>query len=137
MAVPASAQTVERFRDGFECWNGGQIDLMQDMYAEDGEFDVSAVFTDTPPFKGHGSMRQWDAMWTAWEGIRLDPIEVFNAGSGRFVVDIRLWGKGRQSGVEVDQRFGLLYTLRDSDDKIVRCQLFPSLAAAMAAAAAS
>lgn len=56
---------------------------------------------------------------------------------GRFVVDVRLWGKGKRSGVEVDQRFAYLYTLRESDDKIVRCQLFMSVDAAMEHATAS
>jgi ketosteroid isomerase-like protein len=128
----ASPEVVARFKDGFECWNGGELDLMQDMYAEDGEFDLSAVFTDTPPFRGHESMRRrWDEMWETWEGIRLDPLEVLDLDHGRFVVDVRLWGKGKRSGAEVDQRFAYLYTLREEDEKIVRCQLFPSVQAAM------
>ena len=138
MPATASPQVVERFREGFECWNDGELDLMQDMYAEDGEYDMSAVFTDTTPFKGHESMRrQWDEMWKAWEGIRMDPLEVFDAGGGRFVVDVRLWGKGRRSGAEVDQRYVLLYTLREGDEKVVRCQLFPSRQAAVDSAAAA
>lgn len=128
----ASPEVLERFNEGFECWNGGELDLMQDGYAEDGEVDLSAVFTDTPPIRGHENMRRyWDELWETWEGIRLDPLEVFDVGGGRFVVDVRLWGKGKRSGAEVDQRFGYLYTLRDSDEKIVRCQLFPTVQAAM------
>jgi hypothetical protein len=61
----------------------------------------------------------------------MDPLEVFELGHGRFVVDVRLWGKGKRSGAEVDQRFAYLYTLRQSDDKVVRCQLFPTVQAAM------
>jgi ketosteroid isomerase-like protein len=132
MPQTASPEVIERFNEGFECWNGGELDLMQDGYAEDGEFDLSAVFTDTAPFRGHESMRRhWDEMWETWEGIRMDPLEVFDVGHGRFVVDVRLWGKGKRSGAEVDQRFAYLYTLREADEKIVRCQLFPSVQAAM------
>ena len=135
MAVSASPRITERFKEGFECWNDGDLDLMQDMYAEDGEYDMSAVFTDATPIRGHESMRrQWESLWEAWEGIRMDPQEVFDVGNGRFVVDIRFWGKGVRSGAEVDQRYALLYTIRTSDEKIVRCQLFPNLAAAMNAA---
>jgi ketosteroid isomerase-like protein len=134
----ASPEVVERFREGFECWNGGELDLMQDMYAEDGEFDVSAVFTDTPPFKGHESMRrQWDELWETWEGIRQDPLEVFELGGGRFLVEVRLWGKGKRSGVEVDQRFAYVYTVREADEKIVRAQLFATVEAAMQAVVAA
>ena len=46
-------------------------------------------------------------------------------------MDVRLWGKGKRSGAEVDQRFAYLYTLREDDEKIVRCQFFPTVQAAM------
>ena len=134
----ASPEVVERFKDGFECWNGGELDLMQDAYAEDGEVDLSAVFRDTRPYRGHESMRRlWDEMWETWEGFRMDPLEVFDVGGGRFVVDVRLWGKGKRSGVEIDQRFAYLYTLRAGDEKIVRCQLFLTVQAATDCATAS
>jgi ketosteroid isomerase-like protein len=138
MPQTASPEVIERFNEGFECWNGGELDLMQDMYVEDGEFDLSAVFVDTPPFRGHESMRRyWDELWETWEGVRMDPLEVFDVGRGRFVVDVRQWGKGKRSGAEVDQRFAYLYTLREGDEKIVRCQLFPTVQAAMGFATAS
>jgi ketosteroid isomerase-like protein len=138
MAQTAPPEIQDRFKEGFEWWNCGELDLMQDHYAEDAEFDVSPVFTDTQPYRGHGSMRRyWDELWDAWEGIRMDPLEVFDIGGGRFVVDLRLWGKGKRSGVEVDQRFGSLYTLRAADDKVVRFQLFPTVQAALDFATAS
>jgi ketosteroid isomerase-like protein len=138
MSRAASPEITERFKEGFEQWNCGEIDLMQEDYAEDAEFDFSAVFTDMEPIRGRESIRrQWDEMWKAWEGIRLDPLEVFDLSDGRFVVDVRLWGKGKRSGVEVDQRLALLYTVREGDQKVVRNQLFPSVQAAMDHAAAS
>jgi hypothetical protein len=81
--------------------------------------------------------RYWDEVWEIWEGMRMDPLEVFDIGRGRYVVDVRLWGKGKRSGAEVDQRFANLYTLRPTDNKIVRCQLFPTIQAAMDFATAS
>jgi ketosteroid isomerase-like protein len=107
-------------------------------YAEDGELDLSAVFTDAPVIRGHEGMRQQlDRFWEAWEGVRMEALEVFKVDDRRFVVDVRLWGKGRRSGAEVDQRFAALYTLRDGDNKIVRCQFFSTVQAATDFAAAS
>lgn len=138
MPQKASPEVLDWFKEGFECWNGGELDLMQDKYAEDAEFDVSTVFTDTPPVRGHEDMRRyWDELWEVWEGIRMDPLEVFDIGGGRFVVDVRWWGKGKRSGAEVDQRFAYLYTLREADEKIVRCQLFSTIQAALDSATAS
>jgi ketosteroid isomerase-like protein len=125
-------QIPDEFKRGFECWQSGELDLMEDTYADDAELDVSAVFTDTRPYRGKESMRRyWAEVWEAWEGSRMEPLQVFDVGGGRFAVDLRLWGKGKRSGAEIDQRFGCLYTLRPSDNKIVRCQLFPTLEAAM------
>ena len=128
----------ERVTEGFEFWNCGEPALMLDLYAEDGELDLSAVFTDMHPYRGQDSMRrQLEAMWEAWEGVRMESLGVFGVGEGRFVVDVRWWGKGRRSGVEVDQRFAFLYTIRASDNKIMRSQLFPTVQAATDAATAS
>lgn len=111
---------------------------MQAMYAEDAVFDVSAVFTDVAPVRGHQSMRRyWHDVWEVWGGLRLDPLEAFDVGDRRYVVDVRLWGKGKRSGVEVDQRFAFLYTLRPEDEKIIRAQLLPDVAAALSAVESS
>ena len=53
------------------------------------------------------------------------------------MVDVRLWGKGRRSGAEVDERFAFLYPLRSGDDKVIRAQLVPDVAAALSAAESS
>ncbi len=132
MPETVSPEILARVKENFEWWNGGEPQLMLNEYAEDGELDLSGVFTDMPVIRGHEGMRhQLDEFWEAWEGVRMDALEVFDAGRGRFVVDVRLWGKGRRSGAEVDQRFACLYTLRDSDKKIVRCQFFPTVRVAM------
>jgi hypothetical protein len=126
-------------REGFECWNAGEIDLMAEMYDREGEFDPSAVFPDVSPVRGREAMvRFWGETWETWEGIRMDPLDLLPAGAaeGRrfFVVPIRLWGKGRRSGVEVDQEFASLYTLREADQLIIKNQVFPTVEDATAAA---
>jgi ketosteroid isomerase-like protein len=127
-----SSQSVDRVRRGYEYWNSGTPDLMLDLFAEDAELDFSAVFTEMGVYRGRDSMRRrLDDLWDAWEGVKMDPLAVFDVGGGRFVVDLRWWGRGKRSGVEVDQRAAVLYTFRAADDKIVRGQLFPSVEAAM------
>ena len=53
-----STELFDQFTERFECWNRGELDLMQAMYAEDGVFDVSAV-TDVAPVRGHENMRRY------------------------------------------------------------------------------
>ena len=99
---------------------------MFSLAAEDAELDLSAVSTDICVCRGRDGMRrQLDALWEAWEGVRVDPLAVFDIGGARLVVDLRWWGRG------VDQRAAVLCTFRAPDDKIVRSRLFPSVEAAM------
>jgi ketosteroid isomerase-like protein len=128
----------DQFTERFECWNRGELDQMQAMYAEDAVFDDSAVSTDAGVARGHQAMRRhWEEMWEVWGGLRLDPIEAFDMGDGRYVVHVRLWGKGKRSGAEVDQHFAFLYTVRPEDEKILSARLFPDVPAATAAAESS
>jgi len=108
---------------------------MMEVYAEDAVLDVSAVFSDIAPMQGQQDMRRyWQSLRETWGGgMRADPLDLFDVGGGRYVLDLRMSGTGTRSGVEVDQRFAFLYTFRD-DGKIVRAELFPDIAAATSAA---
>ena len=124
-----------RLEERFECWNRGEFELMLEPYAEDAVFDVSAVFTDVAPVRGHENMyRCWKELRETWDGLRLDPIELLDLGDGCYVADLRLWGKGRQSGAEVDRRFAMLYAFAPEDGKVTRAQLLPDIAAAISVA---
>jgi hypothetical protein len=60
--------------------------------------------------------------------------EVLDVGNHRYVVGVQLWGRGRQSGAAVDQRFAFLYALRPEDDLITRADVLQSVEAALALA---
>jgi ketosteroid isomerase-like protein len=124
-----------RVQERFDCWNRDELEPMLEMYAEDAVFDVSAVFTDVPPARGHADMLSyWKELRETWGGgMRTEPIEVYDLGDGRYVLDLRLGGTGTLSGMEIDQRFAFLYTFR-ADGFVVLAQLFPDMAAAVSAA---
>ena len=111
---------------------------MLEMYAEDAVVDFSAVFTDVAPVRGHSEIgRYWSSLRETWDGVRMDPLEGFDLGDGRFVIDQRVWAKGVRSGIGIDQRFAMLYTIRAEDGKIARAELHPDVATAIAAAKSS
>ena len=108
---------------------------MLGMYADNAVFDVSAVFTDVPPMQGSRDIRRyWDTLRETWDGLRIDPLEGFNVGHGRVVIDQRMWAKGTRSGIGIDQRFAMLYTIRPGDRKITYAQLFTDVETAIAVA---
>jgi ketosteroid isomerase-like protein len=65
----------------------------------------------------------------------MDPVEVIQADEDRFVVVVRLWGQSKPSGIQVEQRFAMLYTIRD--DKVFRLTVYPDREAALEAAVAT
>jgi ketosteroid isomerase-like protein len=135
IAKPVSPDLLGRMQveERFECFNRGELDMMIEPYADDAVFDVSNVFTDLVPVQGHDALRRsWYQLRETWSELRLDPSELLDVGDNRYVLDLRLRGKGQSSGAAVDQRFAFLYTLRG--EKIARAELFTDLNAAIAAA---
>ncbi len=111
---------------------------MLELYSDDATFDVSEVFTDVPPMHGREEIRRyWGTLRETWDGLRIDPLEGFDVGKGRVVIDQRMWAKGTRSGIGIDQRFAMLYTIRPEDRKITHAKLFPDVEAAVAAASLS
>jgi ketosteroid isomerase-like protein len=110
------------------------MDLMMEPYAEDAVVDVSPVFTDVEPARGESDIRRfWMDLRETWRGLRVDPLELLDVGDSRLVLELRLWGTGARSGIEVDQRLAFLYDI-GSDGKVVRAQLLPDVETALAAA---
>src|SRR2546422_10552594 len=101
---------------------------MADLYVgEDAVLDMSRVFPDGRIVRGREQVRTFlNEWWETWEGVRMDTVDVLDAGDGRLVADVRMWGKGKRSGVEVDQRFAFLYTLRE-DRMVMRNDWFPDV----------
>jgi ketosteroid isomerase-like protein len=111
---------------------------MEELYAGDTVFDVSAVFTDVAPMRGKENIRRyWHELRETWAGLRLDPVEVLEVGDGRYVVGLRLWGKGKRSGAEFEQHLAFLYDVRPEDSKVIRARMLPDVAAAISVAESS
>jgi ketosteroid isomerase-like protein len=87
--------------------------------------------TEESPTQGHDAVRASLARWKGeWDDYRLMPEDFMDRGD-RIVVTVRLGGRGRGSGVEVNARFYDVYTLRDG--KIVRMDQFTERSEALEA----
>jgi ketosteroid isomerase-like protein len=81
--------------------------------------------------QGHGAVRASLARWKAeWDDYEVLPEGFVDAGD-QVVATVRLRGRGRGSGVEIDARFYDLYTLREG--KIVRMDQFTERSQALQA----
>lgn len=72
---------------------------MLEMYAEDAVFDMSVVFTDAAPARGSEEIvRYWKELQETWGGgIRSDPLNLFDLGNRRAVLEVRLWARARRA----------------------------------------
>jgi ketosteroid isomerase-like protein len=83
------------------------------------------------PEQGHDAVRASAVRWKSeWDDYELVPEDFADMGDC-VLATVRLRGRGRGSGVEVDARFFDLYTLRDG--KIIRMDQFAEESEALAA----
>jgi ketosteroid isomerase-like protein len=81
--------------------------------------------------QGHDAVRTSLAHWKGeWDDYKLVPEEFVDMGDS-VVVTVRVGGRGRGSGVDIDALFYDVYTLRD--DKIVRMDQFAERSEALEA----
>jgi ketosteroid isomerase-like protein len=129
-----SRENVEIAVRGNEAFNRGDLDVAMQFFAPDAELRDLANAPDQPTaVRGIDAIRETWLLWAAeLEELRADAEEWIDAGD---VVIARMhWhGRGKASGVAIDQRQFDLYELRGG--KIVRAALgFDTREEALAAA---
>src|SRR5947209_3951550 len=91
-----------------------------DRFAPDVVIDMTRRVFNPDTYEGHAGLRRLGReVSEVWESFHVEPERFIDAGD-RVVVIERRRGRGRESGVEVEMRSGVIWTLRDS--KVVRMQ---------------
>jgi ketosteroid isomerase-like protein len=106
-----------------------------DLLDEEVELDFSGY-----PVPGARVLRGKDAAidwsrrwWGTWDEYVLEATEIVDAGKNRVVVVQRERGRGKGSGVQLERRWAVVYTLRMG--RVVRFQPFKTREEALEAAA--
>jgi ketosteroid isomerase-like protein len=99
---------------GYEAWNRDDCQAWLDLLHPDIEISTSGVFPDlAAEYRGHErAAKFWRQLREPWEPFRIDVEQIEEEGD---VVTgaVRFRGKGIDSGVEVDMRFGNALSIRD------------------------
>jgi ketosteroid isomerase-like protein len=100
---------------GYDAWNRDDCDAWLELLADGVVISTSGVFPDlSAEYCGHGeATRFWRQMHSPWERFRIDVERVEDEDEFAFAA-IRFTGKGVDSGIEVDMRFGM--GMRVGDD---------------------
>jgi ketosteroid isomerase-like protein len=103
---------VRRF---YESWNNQDLDGVLECADAEIAFDWSA---SRAPFKGiyvghEGLTRFWTELHDAWEEFRLEIVEVVDCDRERLVTVTVVRGRGRGSGIPMEARGAMLWTVRE------------------------
>ena len=98
----------EKLLAGYDAWNHDDCDAWLRLLARDAAISTSGVFPDlSAEYCGHGeAVRFWNQMHAPWEVFRIEVEHVEDDEDCAFAA-IRFRGRGVDSGVEVDMRFGM------------------------------
>jgi ketosteroid isomerase-like protein len=96
------------------------------------EWDMSRIQVPEPGvYRGFGGLLTFLESWDeSWEAHEIEPQEFIDAGD-QVVLISRQLGRGKMSGVDVEQQLAQVWTLRDK--RIVRMTAYPSKADALGA----
>jgi len=116
-------ENVEIARQSYDAYVRGDMEAalaMVDPEIEIYDHDI----LDAGEYRGLEGMLRWQVDWdSSWESWRWEAEDFVDVGD-RVVVVLRLYAKGRHSGVDVERLDGAVWTLRAS--KAVRLDYYGS-----------
>jgi ketosteroid isomerase-like protein len=108
-----SQENVEIVRRCYHDWARRNLSKLEAILDPDAVIDMSRNLFNPDVYHGHDGFRRWiAAIEDAWDDFEATP-EEFIAGEGHVVTAVRISGRGRQSGAEVEMRVFNIWTLRD------------------------
>lgn len=120
-----SQANVELVRAIYERFRAGDTDAALALHHPEIEVHDRPEVPDPQVYRGHeGVLRSVSVSRETFRGLDIEPEELHDAGD-RVVAVIRIQGRGRESGIPIDERLAHLWTIRDG--KAVRMVVYSSL----------
>jgi len=123
-----SDQDVAAVRRLFETQDLEEALEVLDPAIEVRDFDIP----DADTYRGHDGYRRWLANWMeTFPETSIELEEILDSGD-RVVVIIRVMARGRGSGIELERRDGMVWTMREG--RVVAIEYYGSAEEALKAA---
>ena len=124
---------AELARAGMEAFNRGDVEAVLALMSPDVEVQSVAEVGEEGTYHGHQGYQAWVRIWLeAWDDFRIEVDEVEELSDEEMLVHTRQYGRGRDSGLEVEQRGVYLFTVHDG--LLTRLHLYADRESAVAAA---
>jgi ketosteroid isomerase-like protein len=130
-----SHENVELLRKAFSAYNAafhtGDTSAFLELVDPCVEWHTATEVMD-PVYRGRDELRRWmTEFYESWDSLSVEPEEFIHAGPEHVVVPLRLSGRGKTSGIDVDMLLYEVFTIRDG--KIVERRPFRDRALALEA----
>jgi ketosteroid isomerase-like protein len=107
-----SEENVEIVQRTYEAYQAGDVDRALSNFHPDAAADFS-IRGDTGPVTGREALAKTVAAWVnTWDDYS-EQIEDIRGVGDRVCVIANQRGRGKRSGVQIDNRFGQVYTVED------------------------
>ena len=107
-----SQENVEIVRRAHEALNAGNLDELVTLCHPDFQLDMSDRVFNPATYQGHDGIRQfYSEVQDVWERYVWEPEELRDEGDVVLAL-LRTKGRGRGSGVEIDRKTAMIWTLR-------------------------
>jgi uncharacterized protein len=107
-----SQENVEIVRGGYEALSRGDVEAILQMCDPNVECRLPEGGINTGTLRGHQALREFlQGYIDAFDSFRLEPEQFFEADE-QVVVFVRVVGRGRGSGIEVDSRPAHVWTMQ-------------------------
>ena len=117
-------ETIKTVREVTAAFNRGDLDAWLEYLADDIDYRaVEGALDDHGPIHGRDAMHTYAQDWRdtlrdTFDDLRVELLELIDAGDDKVIAVTRGSGRAKVSGVEMGLTFAVLYTVRDG--KIVR-----------------
>jgi len=126
-----SQENVEIVRRIYDGWSHGDFRVGADLLAGDFEWQQPAEAVEPGSHRGAAIGGALQKMFEVYGNYRIEPEEYLDAGD-KVVVVARSRGTARGSGMELDQRFAHVWTVRGG--KLARIEVYTDRREALEAA---
>jgi ketosteroid isomerase-like protein len=112
-----SQENVEVVRQAAAVFNRGDLDTWLAYLADDIDHRAAeGALDDRGPMHGKDAVRAYMQDWLdLFDDLKVEPVELIDAGENKVIAVTRISGRAKQSGVETDLTYAALYTIRDGE----------------------
>ena len=127
-----SQENVKLLRERYRQANAGGFAAIADFFASEFTMDAPQGVESAQAHDKAGLQEWFRKMDEIWEGLTFDPIEISALDAERVIAVVQTSGRGKGSGMAIDQTLTHLWTLRDG--KAVRIEGYSTKQEALEAA---